>query len=187
MPIEPREEEIFESTCPDVPVVKRINDYRAKRTVVKTSEGDRVIFLPAEDARTLMEIYTQTPHEELSLTPDNFLDNISCRVYAEWCMSPESAGKSPNDYQGEGFTNFIRDETHHQLIRLGFITNVDNKGNFTTLSGFEKDDYQNVRDNILKGLVKKGIKLFADWDEKTYPKDKEDRRNLRASLEHYIR
>ncbi len=172
------------------------------RTGIETSDGRRYCDIPVDDVISMGEIYERTPHENLNLTPEGFVLKLSSRLFSEWCMEDELKARfDPNykskdhnrHYTGQGFSDFAMDETHHELVRGGFIWDKE-KGQF---EGMTEGQYRQTRDSVLCALVCRAIELFSDWGGNSYPpsrkEEKEDRtvyiyddqRNLRNSLESY--
>src|SRR3989344_7138012 len=86
--------------------------YRRNVTVIETEYGEKYSNIPEKDFDSLMELYDFLPHEKLQNPNWNFVFNIEWRIYTKWCMS--NRDKFHGFYDVEGFTEFVRDETHHE-------------------------------------------------------------------------
>jgi hypothetical protein len=173
------------------------NKYR--RTGIETKEGVRYCSIPIDDVVQLAELYERTPHEGLSLSPEGFVLRLSWRFYTEWCLEdilkretdPDYKGKNHCwDYFGQGFVDFVRDETYYaseRAVKSGLIqTPADSK------TGDE------IRTKVLEAVVKRAVELFTAWSEVNPPYRREedstgranyiyeDERNLRCDLREYI-
>ena len=92
----------------------------------------------------------------------DFVDNIAWRVYTEWCMSPSEKG-NPDLYDGQPFKDFVNDETHYAIERMGRYVSPD--------------EANQVRNNVLGGLAKRAVDFFRDINPDW---------NLREDLSQYL-
>ena len=138
--------------------------------------------IPEWDFRRLLEIYTESSHEEFDENPVRFVLDIGSRIYSEWCMG-EGRGSHHPMYQGEGFKSFVDRETHYELEKP---KSQQDRGSH--------EGYLRAKDRVLGGLVERAVELFSEWGNsypsdcfnKEVPEDKKDKRNLRVSLASYI-
>ncbi len=161
-------------------------------TLVITDEGNRCSNIPEKDFDLLMDFYDSLSHPKLKNPNWYFVLDIDSRIYAEWCMGNRNI--SPYNYQGEGFFDFFRDETHFELIRKGYQWNEKYK----SFESLDEKRYNEVRKRILGGLTLRAIELFSDWDGNISPQSRmgevegiknwvyDDKRNIRTSLNNYI-
>ncbi len=97
---------------------------------------------------------------------------------SEGGLKKDKNGNYPDhySYSGQGFIDFMNNETHYALERTGKT----------------KSEEIEVRERVLEGLVKRAIELFSDWNGKDYPPDclnkeiPKDKRNIRCDLREYI-
>jgi hypothetical protein len=155
------------------------------------AEKSRVIrTVPNGLGLELRTIFKRTPHNNPIQHEFVFVNAIAWRVYTEACMNPEERrnGFNPDTYKGEALLKFIDDETL-------FASRRAHEKGLELTSG-------QIRTKVLEGLVKRAAELFGEWssyDEPQPPSRKEedehgvpkyiyeDKRNLRDSLEPYIR
>ncbi|MBI2636431.1 hypothetical protein HYW84_03870 [Candidatus Peregrinibacteria bacterium] len=130
--------------------------------------------IPEADSKLLEEKYSQSPAKIADMDPRKFVDNIAWRLYTEWCCDPANAAESYRSYDGQAYRQWVEQETHYAMQRR---RNEHPQGG---------DVHQQVRTKIVEAVVSRAIELFSDWEGHTYPKNKEDKRNLRASLQPYI-
>ncbi len=177
-----------------------------KRTSVLTDQGARYFHLPVDDFRTLYELYKSLipfPAQE-SKTPIQFVFNVDWRTYTEWCMDANGGLKKDAegrycvnycyDYEGQGLTDFVRNETHLELVRKGFQWNKEEN----RFNGLNQEQYQDAKRRVMGAVVLRAANLFLDWQGNTYPPHRvetsgqrkeyvyDDRRNLRENLEKHI-
>ena len=177
---------------------------RYRRTCIETSEGNRYCDIPVDDVIKIAEIYERTPHDRLDFTPERFALTFGSRLFSEWCMEDELKRKTEpdykpkdhySDYKGQDFSDFATQETHFELIRRGYQWDEETK-QFRSLNA---EQYQQVRERILGGLVLKAIDLFSEWNGNEDPPHRivgvdkkikyiyDDTRNLRCDLRDYIK
>jgi len=163
-------------------------------TVIETKSGSSSYYLSIKDVDALIDLYDSLPHERLLKPCWDFISNIDFRARAEWCMTTN--WRKHNNYQGEGFNDFIRKETHSELVRQGYQWNETHK----RFENLDDQQYQHTRQRVLGGLAVKAIDLFSDWNARPYPPSRQekgqegawsttvydDKRNLRGSLADYI-
>lgn len=127
------------------------------------SELERISQTLNEGTRQDLErIYVFTPHPKLQLTPKEFADNVAWAIYTEWCLNTPEKEKHKS-YTGDALEKFIEEETHYALERA------------------KTSNYSSIRENVLKGLVKRAIEIFSDFR----PEKREDN-NIRCDLNAYI-
>lgn len=127
--------------------------------------------IPAPDRAILVEAFQQHQEALPKMTPEQFIDDIVWRIYTEVCCSPGGYHiSSPRPHAGNAFKQWIDKEVHYAL------------------EGTPIDDanYAEVRHSIMRAVAARAAELFSAWGGKTYPKDKNDERNLRASLRSYL-
>lgn len=162
------------------------------QTLIKTNEGNKYSYISVKDFNLLMDFYDVLRHPKLGNSNWRFVLNIDSRIYTEWCMS--DSFKIHYYYQGEGFLDFIGDETHFELVRRGNQWNDEEK-RFENLN--HKDQYDEARKRVLGGLTLRAIELFSDWKKNCPSSRKEERdgktvyvyddqRNIRLDLNNYI-
>lgn len=148
-------------------------------TEILTPNGPRRTGIPEEDVEALIDIYNQSQNRVDRMNTSNFVLNIGSRIFSEWCMED----CSHRTYRGEGFTNFVEQETHHFLASQYEWSREHNQ-----FLGLNHENYQVARHRVLEGVATRAVELFLEWGN-SYPKRanrKTDKRNLRASLESYI-
>mgnify|MGYP001580775578 CR=1 FL=1 len=172
-------------------------------TLIGSEKDKRYLDIPADDARKIEEFYSQHPALNPPITPREFLFGLSNRMYTEWCMSDaRDKWHRHNKYHGEAFIDFIRNETHYEIVRRGRTWNAETQCFF----GLYTSTYDVIRGDVLQGFVRHAKDFFekneenwkkflaSDKGEEYLRKNKTDEkkrweylppndsRNLRASL-----
>ncbi|HLC58697.1 MAG TPA: hypothetical protein VJI68_02455 [Candidatus Nanoarchaeia archaeon] len=154
-----------------------------KGWVSSEANGKIISWINQRDLEIMTQTYLVSPRIE-GLTPNDFLSTISWRIYTEHFSQPGSCyWANPRLYDGKPFREWVNDETHYELVRKQF--SWDKTRNQFEGNGDVTKAYQEIRPRILQAVVKRAIELFREWGG-PQPIDKEDKRNLRTSLEKYI-
>jgi hypothetical protein len=148
---------------------------------------DRLFHRP-EDEELLARLFTQTPHEGLDMTPEDFAGKVGWRIYSEWCMSPTEGGKNEKlvthyvncnhyRYSGIAFEQFINDETHYLMSRKNMIGKME--------GGVPSAEQQlEQRNRVMGALVKRAIDGFKKYGGQAYGWANGD--NMRCNLQPWI-
>lgn len=117
--------------------------------------------LNGEDRRILVNILESMSRKNI-YPAGYFVDEITWRIYTEWCMNSKEKG-NPDNYKGKAFNKFIDDETYYTIGRLNrYISD---------------DESKKIRFKVFEGLIKRADEFF-------YKGNREE--NLRCNLEKYI-
>ena len=139
-----------------------------------------------------MDLYDSLDHPKLKSKNWDFVSHIDSRIYTEWCMC--EIWTDHRNYNGKGFTEFIIEQTHHELIRSNYLWNEKEK----KFDNIDNEQYKKSRTDVLGGLTLRAIELSSDWGN-SYPPSRidrnegkinyiyDDKRNLRTDLKDYIK
>jgi hypothetical protein len=134
---------------------------------MRTSEA-----IPDADRKILKDAYDAHPGKISKMDAETFVDEIAWRLYTEWCCNSGESGARHHfyGYERQPYHHWVNDETHYAL------------------EGAQVDQakYQQVRTAILRGIVSRAVELFSEWDRTNVVPQKDDKRNLRASLKPYL-
>jgi hypothetical protein len=178
---------------PKLKTMQRSHYDKRNVTVIETEHGNRYSEIPEKDFELLMDLYDSLPHPNLHNLNWDFVNDVDSRIYTEWCMC--TGWDKHAKYEGEGYTAFVREQTHLELERKGYLWNEQEK-RFENLKNNEQ--YEQSRHRVLGGLALRAIELFSDWNGETSPPSRvegtgsairciyDDWRNLRCSLQDYI-
>jgi hypothetical protein len=138
-----------------------------------------------KDGLFMASFYDSNPAKLGDFTGQMVVDCIDWRVYTEWCCNKEEGGSRNHAiYQGEGFSNWVRAETHLALERTGLVWNEQQKR--FNYDGYFGDTYIKTRDKVLQAVVRRAVDFFKDCEN--YRRVPEGNpANLRVSLEEYIK
>lgn len=159
--------------------------------------------LPVADAQIMTDFYLSLPENERveGLDVMEFIPDVGERICKEWCLEQEkldpdkkpfgldSPYKYPYRYVKQGYpglVNFISQETHLELDRNSgrngrlFEWNFDKK----CFDHFNEEHYRHIRENVLRGLVLRGIDCYRRWGGVKPQKGSDE--NLRENLNRYV-
>lgn len=115
------------------------------------------------------------------LKGEDVIDNAAWRIYTEWCMG-EGKKKDHWNYDGAAFREWIIQETHFAMERLGILW--DNETDSFVGENTEIT-YQKTRSKVHEAVMRRAVELFSEWENNQWPREGDDR-NLRVSLEPYL-
>jgi hypothetical protein len=125
------------------------------------------------DASTMKRYYEDSPSFEWArhyLSADELIQKIQWRIYTEWCCNKQESDWSEHPaYKSQAFDKWIDDEIHYALEKR------------------PGSDYADTRRRVLEAAVYRAVKLLGDWGFWKMPRSTSDKRNLRCSLEPYLR
>ena len=134
--------------------------------------------VPVNDAQIIADFYSSLPESERipGVNTIELVQGIGFRVFEEWCLEQEKKDplKSPYHWYADekysekgypGFSDFINQETHLELDihsgRAGRLFEWDkDKRHF---KHFDQNHYDNVRADVVRGLVLRAIDCCKRW------------------------
>jgi hypothetical protein len=142
---------------------------------------NRGVKIPSGDIGFIAEVYGLITSNNSEIP--KFIDDVNWRLYTEWCMDTPKNKDIPGwkrhlNYDGEGFTDWVRDETHFAISRSGKYSWNEEKKFF---EGLSSEKYKSIRQEVITAVVKCAIEFF-----KTGGAYREDSLNLRQSLKPYL-
>ncbi|MEN9626606.1 MAG: hypothetical protein RL557_934 [archaeon] len=147
-----------------VAILSELFGGRMRTKVGFPPNGWKYCDIPRDDAINMNLVYSRRLSVNRHITPRDFLINVSERLQIEWSLN-EGRNKQSSDYRGEGFTDFIRDETHYELERAGYTWHTE-AGCFRRLTA---DTYTLTRKSVLAGFVRHAVEFFekndAAWEK----------------------
>ena len=138
-------------------------------------------YISEESARSLMKAYEQNPNKIPDLPAINFAHNVDWRLYTEWCFN--MSWEAHRRYAGQGFNDFMANETHYALERQGFRWDQKQKQFSETGSNGQhiSQAYPRTIEAVLRALTDQSIEFFKKcegyWNVRS-----DNPENLRVSL-----
>lgn len=134
-----------------------------------------------EDTNIIMKAYENSPNKINELPAEKFLKNIEWRLFTEFCFNTPQ--KLHPFYKGKTFEEWIDNETHYEMERLGF--KWDREDEIFKSNEDLDSSYQKTREKILIALTERAIEFLKSCEEYLWP-HRGDKRNLRTSLKPYL-
>jgi hypothetical protein len=148
---------------------------------VKHANPPRTPWTPLEDKEKISRFYDESPQKLGELSSKEFIHNMEWRLYTEYCFN--STWSEHNFYDGSTYRNWVKDETHYALERVGYKWD-ENRGRFIDSKDFNMK-YAAMRDQVLGAVAKRSVEFLGKCREFQWPLD-DNTENLRMSLEAYL-
>src|SRR5438045_2287684 len=76
-------------------------------------------WIPEADSQQMEKTYVEHPAAMAAMDPRAFVDTLELRLYSEWMRDPGNHDQSALYYDGQGYRDWVNQETHLALERRG--------------------------------------------------------------------